>query len=222
MRFRKPSGAVPFDQVRLDPGRHDTPGDGACVVELASLIAAEDFSDRPECVCPVIAAFLRGWNDRSAYADRQRLRPYALRIVNTRASRNVTRWRRDLCLGWVGVPLGGGVVRRGARRIAIRGRIAFLCGLKYGLRLNEGAAEYAARVLYGRRDVEAAFGLLDALLAATGNGVVRVSPQRLPTISGAAANGASANGAAANGSANGVPAADEPELEHVWRPLSRR
>ena len=45
------------------------------MVELASLIAQEEFSDRPRCVCPVIGAFLRGWNDRAPYAERQRLGP---------------------------------------------------------------------------------------------------------------------------------------------------
>jgi hypothetical protein len=182
MRPANLSAAMAVERVRLDAGRHDSPGEGACVVELASLVAREPFSDRPDCVCPVIAAFLRGWNDRSAYADRQRLRPYAQRIVGTRASRNVTRWRRDLCLGWAGFELGGGPVRRLLRRTAIRARIGFFCGLKYGLRLEEGAPEYAARVLYGRRDVEAAFGLLDALLAATGNGTVHVQPMRFAPI----------------------------------------
>lgn len=182
MRRANLSAAMAVERVRLDAGRHDSPGEGACVVELASLMAREPFSDRPECVCPVIAAFLRGWNDRSAYADRQRLRPYAQRIVGTRAGRNVTRWRRDLCLGWVGFELGGGPVRRWARRTAIRLRIGFFCGVKYGVRLDEGAAEYATRVLYGRRDVEAAFGLLDALLAATGNGTVHVRPARFAPV----------------------------------------
>jgi hypothetical protein len=172
------------DRIRLGQGSHSSPANGACVVELASLFAGEQFSDRPQCVCPVIAAFLRGWNDRSAYADRQRLRPYAQRIVGTRASPSVTAWRRDLCLAWTGAELGGGPLRRRWRRLAIRGRIAARCGLGHALRLDEGAAEYAARVLYGRRDVEAAFGLLDALLAATGNGVVHVgavAPARVPS-----------------------------------------
>jgi hypothetical protein len=206
MRSANLAAEMISERVRLDAGRHASPGEGACVVELASLVAREKFSDRPECVCPVIAAFLRGWNDRVAYADRQRLRPYARRIVNTRASRSVTRWRRDLCLGWVGIELGGGPVRRLARRLAVRIRIATFCGMRYGIDLEEGAAEYAARVLYGRREVESAFGLLDALLAATGNGVVHVRPGRIPWVEPVATNGAAANGGAA---------ADKPELEHV-------
>jgi hypothetical protein len=49
--------------VRLSPGRHRSPDDGACVMELASMLADEPFSDRPRSVCPVIAAFLRSYND---------------------------------------------------------------------------------------------------------------------------------------------------------------
>ena len=67
--------------VRLEPGSHRSPSDGVCIVELASMIGGEPFSDRPRCVCPVVASFLRGWNDRAGYADRQRLHPYAPRVV---------------------------------------------------------------------------------------------------------------------------------------------
>ena len=210
MKIRSENGVVTMnpERVRLDAGSHDSPGDGACVVELASLLAREEFSDRPECVCPVIAAFLRGWNDRAAYADRQRLRPYAQRIVGTRASRNVTRWRRDLCLAWTGAELDGGRARQSLRRFGMRLKIGAFCGFRYALRLEEGAGEYAARVLYGRRDIEAAFGLLDALLAATGNGSVHVGALKLaPPFVGAATNGA--NGA------NGSAAEHESHVEHV-------
>ncbi len=157
--------STPADRVRLAPGSHSSPHEGACVVELSSLIAREPFSDRPACVCPVIASFMRGWNDRAAYADRQRLRPYALRIVGTREDDRVTRERRDLCLEWVGVELRGGFVRRALARLRIRPRLAVLCGVRYATHLDEGAGEYAARVLFGRRDVDGAFVLLDAMLA---------------------------------------------------------
>jgi hypothetical protein len=136
------------------------------VVELASLIAQEEFSDRPQCVCPVIAAFLRGWNDRAPYAERQRLSPHAQRIVGSRASSRVTRERRAICLRWAGADLGHGVVRRLWDGAATRVRIAVFCGLGAALRPNEGAGDYAARVAMARGDAEGAFELLGALLAA--------------------------------------------------------
>src|SRR3954451_9168731 len=74
---------VNLDSLRLDPGTHRSPGDGVCLLELTSILAREEFSDRPACVCTVIAAFLRSWNDRSSHAGRQRLRPYAKRVIDS-------------------------------------------------------------------------------------------------------------------------------------------
>src|SRR5437763_6369734 len=155
-------------RVRLAPGSHGSPREGVCVVELASLIALEEFSDRPWCVCPVIAAYLRGWNDRAAHAERQRLAPYAMRIVGSRADRKTTRRRRNICLEWAGAELRRGRVRAFVSRLGMKARIAIFCGLPAALRPNEGAPDYAARVAMARRDMGAAFGLLDDLLAVGG------------------------------------------------------
>jgi hypothetical protein len=171
------------------------------VVELASLIAQEEFSDRPQCVCPVIAAFLRGWNDRAPYAERQRLSPYAARIVGSRAGNGVTRERRDMCLRWAGVDPGHGVLPRLWRRAGTQVRIAVFCGLGAALRPNEGAGDYAARVAMARDDADGAFELLGALLA------VGVTQGPGPWLAPANGNGhASSNGnghASSNGNGNG-------------------
>ncbi len=151
--------------IRLAAGAHSSPQNGVCVVELASVIAAEKFSDRPRCVCPVIGAFLRGWNDRAPHAERQRLRPYADLIVGSRGTPYVTRERRDICLSWAQAVLADGPERRPLGRTGIRLRIAILCGLRAAVRFNEGAGEYASRVAWARRDTANAFELLDTLLA---------------------------------------------------------
>jgi hypothetical protein len=156
-----PDGA----QIRLTPGNHSSPQEGVCVVELASVIAREKFSDRPRCVCPVIGAFLRGWNDRAPHAERQRLGPYAARIVGSRSTARVTRRRRDICLEWAEPDLSQGAARRLVSRTGMRLRIAVFCGMRAALRLSEGAGEYASRVASARRDPESAFELLDTLLA---------------------------------------------------------
>ena len=127
--------------VRLTPGAHSSPQQGVCVVELASVIAKERFSDRPRCVCPVIGAFLRGWNDRAPYAQRQRLGPYAARIVGSRGISRVTRERRDICLQWAGAELAHGAARRLWSRSGMRVRIAVFCGLRAAVRLSEGAGD---------------------------------------------------------------------------------
>jgi hypothetical protein len=182
---------VRLESLRLDPGAHDSPRHGVCIVELASVIADEPFSDRPDCVCEVIGAFLRSWNDRSSHAERQRLIPYARRIVGSRASRRITRLRRDVCLTWAGADLAGGLLSRLAWRAAMRVRILVLCGLRPALRLDEGAGEMAARAVFARHGPATAFQLVDDLIRL---GSEPDSPTHL-------AQG-SANG---NGNGNGSP-----------------
>lgn len=152
-------------QIRLAPGSHSSPREGMCVVELASLIAGEKFSDRPSCVCPVIAAFLRAWNDRASHADRQRLRPIAGRIVGSRGGRAITRRRRQICLDWINEELGRGGGRGVPGRLGMHARIAVYVGVPEALRLDQGVAEYAARLAFARRDADAAFAILECMLA---------------------------------------------------------
>jgi hypothetical protein len=54
---------VSHQVVELKAGKHASPEKGACVVELASMLAGERFSDHPRSVCPVIASFMRALND---------------------------------------------------------------------------------------------------------------------------------------------------------------
>src|SRR5690348_7636625 len=82
--------AAPTHQtVRLSAGRHRSPHAGACVMELASMLAAEPFSDRPHTSSPVIGAFLRTYNDGLDDERRQDLYPLASLIVGTAAGRRV-------------------------------------------------------------------------------------------------------------------------------------
>ena len=212
--------------VRLTDGGHSSPREGVCVVELASLIAQEEFSDRPRCVCPVIGAFLRGWNDRAPYAERQRLSPYAKRIVGSRGSPRVTRERRDICLQWAGADLGHGVVRRLWSRVGTRVRIAIFCGLGAAVRLDEGAGDYAARVAMAEGDAQRAFELLDTLLAtdeerrlgpspvsATANGYAPLNGNGLPPRAGNGLPGANGRGPIVNGGRHPVDALEDASSE---------
>lgn len=57
----------------LDHGGHKSAADGMCAMEAAAWIAGEPWSDHPECVSPVIAAFMRSWNDALPDEDRSLL-----------------------------------------------------------------------------------------------------------------------------------------------------
>src|SRR2546423_12142723 len=148
----------------LEPGSHRSREDGVCIVELASIVGGGRFSDRPRCVCRVLAAFLRGWNDRAGYADRQRLQPYATRVVGTGGYRRISRIRRDICLSYAGADLNHGPIGRVVARLGMRGRIAWRVGLWPARRLRTGAGAYAARVCFVRGGADEAFALLDRML----------------------------------------------------------
>jgi hypothetical protein len=92
---------ISHQTVKLRTGRHSSPEDGACVVELASMLAGEKFSDHPRSVSRTIAAFLRTYNDRLDDDRRQDLLEIASEIVGTRAGRAVERARGRRCLAWV-------------------------------------------------------------------------------------------------------------------------
>jgi hypothetical protein len=84
---------VSHQTVVLERGRHPTPSEGACVMELASMLAGEPFSDHPRSVCPALGAILRPYNDSLPDERRQDLYVYASRVVGTRGSRELTRRR---------------------------------------------------------------------------------------------------------------------------------
>src|SRR6202047_1980950 len=59
--------------LTLDRGTHDSAEEGACLLELVSLLAGEEFSDAPRCVSPVLANAGRAWNDSLGDEERERL-----------------------------------------------------------------------------------------------------------------------------------------------------
>jgi hypothetical protein len=89
-----------FQTVRLRRGAHASPRHGACVVELASMLADEPFNDHPRSVCPVIAGFLRVYNDRLPETELDELRPLAAMVVDSASSWSVRRRRRRRLVAW--------------------------------------------------------------------------------------------------------------------------
>ncbi|MFL5845808.1 MAG: hypothetical protein ACJ762_14060 [Solirubrobacteraceae bacterium] len=80
--------------VALARGRHRSPEQGVCTMELAALLSEDRFTDHPARVCPVIAAFLRGYND--AVGDRRRADLFAVAaaVLGTRTAVEQTREQR--------------------------------------------------------------------------------------------------------------------------------
>lgn len=152
--------AANHQTIRLSKGKHASPGEGACVMELASMLAGEPFSDRPASVCPVIAGFMRAYNDRVDDERRQDLYRYAAEVVGTRSTPDVERARERRCLEWA-----EGMRRQRPRplRWIARGS-ATSVDRRLGL---DAAGTYAARSIrrHGERSHAAALALVDELIA---------------------------------------------------------
>jgi hypothetical protein len=70
--------------IKLSRGKHAGPAQGACVMELASMLAGERFTDRPKAASPIVATVLRCYNDGLDDRRRQDLYRYAAASVGTR------------------------------------------------------------------------------------------------------------------------------------------
>lgn len=125
--------------IKLGRGKHSSPEGGACVMELASMLAGERFSDHPRSVSRVIGAFLRGYNDTLDDDRRQDLYAYAAMAVGTAAVPAIEDLRVARLLDWAD-----------ERRRERRSVLARLTGPRLGRarrRDPEAVGTYAVRIL---------------------------------------------------------------------------
>lgn len=160
---------VSHQTVRLGKGKHHSPDQGACVMELASMLAGEPFSDHPHSVSRPIASFLRRYNDLLDDRRRQDLYPYAARAVGTVADAETEDERVARLLSW-------------ADDVWLRRSWATRCGVLSARRRRqrvghpEAAASYAIRAiprLSNEMHLEA-LSLLDELIAIGARDTVEV------------------------------------------------
>jgi hypothetical protein len=89
-----------YQTIKLCKGKHTSPEDGACVMELASMLAGEPFTDHPASACPVIGSFLRSYNDSIDETRRQSLYAYASKVVGSRAGQRIQEARAERLAEW--------------------------------------------------------------------------------------------------------------------------
>ena len=91
---------VTYQTIKLGKGKHSSPREGACVMELASMLADEPFTDHPKSACPVIGSVLRAYNDYADDERRQDLYAYAAKTVGSRAPAHIERARVEYLSSW--------------------------------------------------------------------------------------------------------------------------
>ncbi|HLJ02380.1 MAG TPA: hypothetical protein VKT31_03020 [Solirubrobacteraceae bacterium] len=164
---------VTYQTARLSKGKHISPEDGVCVMELASMLAGEPFTDHPACACPVIGSFLRAYNDSLDDSRRQDLYAYASKVVGSRRTGAVQRARAERLAEWE-FELRR---RRWCRRLLPK-RLRTL-GLRPRHALDT-AGTHAVHAIRRHNDTihAEALALIDELLAIGTPPAVRIVPER--------------------------------------------
>jgi hypothetical protein len=144
--------------IRLAKGKHQSAEQGACVMELASMLAGEPFTDHPRSVSAPIASFLRPYNDMLDDRRRQDLYRYASRVVGTTSSPDVELARVQRLMAWADEMWA-------SRRWPLRCRLTALRRGKARASHPELAGSYAVRALprMSARTHAAALALVDEL-----------------------------------------------------------
>jgi hypothetical protein len=169
---------ISHQTIKLSRGRHSSPEHGACVMELASMLAGESFSDHPRSVSRPIASFLRGYNDLVDDGRRADLYRYAAQTVGTAASAEVEGARAALLLSF-----GDECWRRRAARSPLE-RMRLRRAHRERSRDPEPAGTYAVHAL-GKLTEEkhtAALALLDSLIAMGAPAVVDSGPASIDEV----------------------------------------
>jgi hypothetical protein len=122
---------ISHQTVRLTRGKHSSPAEGACVMELASMLAGEPFTDRPRSVCPVIASYLRALNDLLDDRHRQLLYPYAAAAVGTAGDDAIRRMRLERCGSALEVAAGRSMLQRLIARTATSSALTTTLALEH-------------------------------------------------------------------------------------------
>ncbi len=162
---------ISHQTIKLSRGRHSSPEHGACVMELASMLAGESFSDHPRSVSRPIASFLRGYNDLLDDRRREDLYGYAAQAVGTAESAAVEEARAARLLAWADEQWE----RRASRSLLDRVRLRR--AYKERSADAEPAGTYAVHAIRKVNDEThaAALALVDELLALGASGSVEVT-----------------------------------------------
>ena len=166
---------VSHQTIRLAKGKHQSAAQGACVMELASMLAGEPFNDHPQSVSAPIASFLRRYNDLLDDRRRQDLYPYASKVVGSACNPKVELARVQRLTAWADELWA-------SRRWPLRWRLTAYRRNKARTNHPELAGSYAVRALPRMSDARhaAALELVDELIAMGSGKALEIDSLRPP------------------------------------------
>ncbi len=92
---------INIDTIALDGGAHSSIEKGACVMELVSHVAGEEWSDSPSCTSPILAGYLRNLNDAFDTEARQALKPLIPLCIGTNTGAEDDQKRGRMAVDWI-------------------------------------------------------------------------------------------------------------------------
>lgn len=113
--------------AELQSGSHPTEKDAMCVMEAVAYVAGEEWSDHPQCACPIITNAAIRLNDSICW-DAQRdalLRPLIPLLIGTRSTPAVEKRRADLALSRVGAGWREQIIANSHCDISLMSHMAF-------------------------------------------------------------------------------------------------
>ena len=78
-------------EVTLKKGKHDSTGKEMCFMEAVAFFAGEEHTDEPKCVCPVLVRYLQVLNDGFEEEERQLLKEYINKVIETNDGNSIKR-----------------------------------------------------------------------------------------------------------------------------------
>lgn len=113
--------------AELRSGSHLIEQDAMCVMEAVAYVAGEEWSDHPQCACPIITNAAIRLNDSISW-DAQRdalLRPLIPLLIGTRSTPAVEKRRADLALSRVGAGWREQIIANSHDDISCQSHMAF-------------------------------------------------------------------------------------------------
>ena len=89
-----------LETLELLKGSHYD-NNGKCALEAVAWLVGEKHSDHPACVSPVLGAFCRSWNDSLDDVNRQKLKPYLVRLIGTAGDAARDQRRSWMAMDWL-------------------------------------------------------------------------------------------------------------------------
>ena len=173
-----------FGPSTLSAGKHKSPSDGMCVMEMVAFLAGDEWTDSPACASPIVTNFCQVINDKMPQAFRDKLQGYVPRLIGTASPEHDL--ERAVFLAWRAVKVHAPIsldkagLRDEAEKLRNFDEAKGLQAAAYDAYAAADAADAAAWAAYEAAIWETLDGLLE--IGPSGQAYTQEHMDRLPEL----------------------------------------